>query len=209
MDATEAAEGERPEPVLEEHRAIVTYRHIQDRWGLGSPDAARVKARRAGWEVLPKNHPGDTTRLVIPRAVWDAAAPAAARSPGAGGGGSGIDPGERKAGSIADAMGSKALADAVDALREQHEHERERANRAEDRARAAEAASAEARGAAAGAEGRAAELAAAAAKAEADAAEQRRRREAVEAELARLKIERETVERLGFLGRLAWALRRP
>ncbi len=78
MAATEAAEGERPEPVLEEHRAIVTYRHIQDRWGLGSPDAARIKARRA-------------------------------------------------------------LAAAVDALREQYEYERERADRAEARAGQAEA----------------------------------------------------------------------
>jgi hypothetical protein len=127
MAATEAAEEERPEPVLEEHRAIVTYRHIQDRWGLGGPDAARVKARRAGWGVLPKNHPGDTTRLVIPRSVWGAATPAAARSPGASGSGSGIDPGEHRAGSAGDPRGSNALAAAVDALREQYEHEQERA----------------------------------------------------------------------------------
>ncbi len=205
MDATEAAEGERSEPVLEEHRAVATYRHIQERWGLGSADAARVKARRAGWEVLPKNHPGATTWLVIPRAVWDAATPTGSRSQGAVGDGSGDVPGEHDAGSMDDVRGSKALAAVIDALREQGE----RANRAEDRARVAEAAAAEARADAARAEGRAAELTTATAKAEAEAAEQRRRWEAAEAELARLKIERETVERLGFLGRLAWALRRP
>ena len=36
-------------------------------------DVARVKAKRAHWRQLPRNHPADPVRVAIPRAAWDIA----------------------------------------------------------------------------------------------------------------------------------------
>jgi len=58
---------------------IATYREIAAHWRLkgweggGGIDAARVKAKRAGWRQLPRNHPADPVRVAIPRSAWDAA----------------------------------------------------------------------------------------------------------------------------------------
>jgi hypothetical protein len=50
---------------------IATYREIADRFQLGSPDAARIRAKRAGWEREPTNHPLDPARVRVPLIVWD------------------------------------------------------------------------------------------------------------------------------------------
>ncbi len=63
--------GERGEALGGEH--IATYREIAARWGLAGVDVARLKAKRAGWRQLPRNHPADPVRVAIPRAAWDAA----------------------------------------------------------------------------------------------------------------------------------------
>jgi hypothetical protein len=53
---------------------IATYREIAEHFGLRSgPDAGRVKAKRARWDTEPGNHPFDTVRVRVPRAVWEAA----------------------------------------------------------------------------------------------------------------------------------------
>jgi hypothetical protein len=41
--------------------------------GLAGVDVARVKAKRARWRQLPRNHPADPVRVAIPRAAWDIA----------------------------------------------------------------------------------------------------------------------------------------
>src|SRR4051794_32563557 len=84
---SESTGGERDPPLGGEHSAalggeqIATYREIAARWRLkgweagDGVDAARVKAKRAGWRQLPRNHPADPVRVAIPRAAWDAATP--------------------------------------------------------------------------------------------------------------------------------------
>ena len=52
---------------------IATYREIAAHWGLAGVDVARVKAKRARWRQLPRNHPADPVRVAIPRAAWDIA----------------------------------------------------------------------------------------------------------------------------------------
>ena len=65
---------------------IATYREIAARWRLkgweagDGVDAARVKAKRAGWRQLSRNHPADPVRVAIPRAAWDAATPIGERA---------------------------------------------------------------------------------------------------------------------------------
>ena len=63
--------GEHDGALGEEH--IATYREIAAHWGLAGVDVARVKAKRARWRQLPRNHPADPVRVAIPRAVWDTA----------------------------------------------------------------------------------------------------------------------------------------
>lgn len=64
----------------------LTYRELADRLGI-SPDAARMKAKRAlksgRWSIIPGNHPSDPVRVELPAA--DAVKPErvrGARSPG-------------------------------------------------------------------------------------------------------------------------------
>jgi hypothetical protein len=52
---------------------LASYREIALRFGLGGPNAARTKARRAGWVSEPPNHPADPLRIRVPREVWDQA----------------------------------------------------------------------------------------------------------------------------------------
>ena len=52
---------------------VATYREIAVRFGLGSVNAARTKARRAGWSEEPTNHPAETKRIHVPREAWDQA----------------------------------------------------------------------------------------------------------------------------------------
>jgi hypothetical protein len=47
-----------------------TYREIAMRFGLGSPNAARTKVKRAGWAVEPARHPADPVRVRVPREAW-------------------------------------------------------------------------------------------------------------------------------------------
>ena len=63
--------GEHGGALGEEH--IATYREIAAHWGLAGVDVARVKATRARWRQLPRNHPADPVRVAIPRAAWDIA----------------------------------------------------------------------------------------------------------------------------------------
>src|SRR4051812_27242916 len=67
------AEGEQHGPAIELDRVLATYQHVREQWGLKNTDTARMKAKRAGWAQLPKNSPGEVTRLIIPREQWDAA----------------------------------------------------------------------------------------------------------------------------------------
>lgn len=53
---------------------IATYRDVAAQFGLGGPAAARVKAKRAGWEQIPPNHELDTRRIKVPKGLWDQAA---------------------------------------------------------------------------------------------------------------------------------------
>ena len=62
--------------IAPEGEQIATYREIAAHWGLAGVDVARVKAKRAGWRSLPRNHPADPVRVAIPRATWDTATPA-------------------------------------------------------------------------------------------------------------------------------------
>jgi len=50
---------------------LATYREIALRLGLTGPDAARMRAKRAGWELEPVNHPADPRRVRVPREIWD------------------------------------------------------------------------------------------------------------------------------------------
>ena len=47
----------------------LTYRELADRLGA-SPDAARMKAKRAvnkgRWRIIPGNHPNDPVRVELP-----------------------------------------------------------------------------------------------------------------------------------------------
>lgn len=52
---------------------ISTYREIAVRFGLGSVNAARTKAKRAGWGEEPTNYPAETKRIRVPREAWDQA----------------------------------------------------------------------------------------------------------------------------------------
>src|SRR5918998_1782043 len=61
------------EGIAPEGEQIATYREIAAHWGLAGVDVARVKAKRAGWRQLPRNHPADPVRVAIPRAIWDVA----------------------------------------------------------------------------------------------------------------------------------------
>lgn len=54
---------------------VASYREIAERFGLGSTDAARMKAKRSGWGEEPRNHPRDDARIRVPRDIWDAAEP--------------------------------------------------------------------------------------------------------------------------------------
>lgn len=50
---------------------VATYREIAVRFGLGSVNAARTKAKRAGWPEEPTNYPAETKRIRVPREMWD------------------------------------------------------------------------------------------------------------------------------------------
>ena len=52
---------------------VATYREIAVRFGLGGVNAARTKAKRAGWAEEPTNHPAETKRIRVPREAWDQA----------------------------------------------------------------------------------------------------------------------------------------
>jgi hypothetical protein len=110
---------------------IATYREIATHFGLKGVVQARVKAKRAGWEAEPQNHPADALRLRVPRKAWDARFQAHAeplpRKP--------VEPRNlslptpdfrKEIGGIV-----KGFDAALGILREQLEQERERANRAE------------------------------------------------------------------------------
>jgi DNA repair exonuclease SbcCD ATPase subunit len=58
---------------------IATYREIADHFGLKGPDQGRTKAKRAGWQAEPQNHPADPLRIRVPREAWEAATQARER----------------------------------------------------------------------------------------------------------------------------------
>jgi hypothetical protein len=53
---------------------LATYREIAAHFRLSGPNAARTKAKRAGWRAQPTNHPADPLRIGVPRDVWSQAA---------------------------------------------------------------------------------------------------------------------------------------
>jgi len=136
---------------------IATYREIAVRFGLGGVNAARTKAKRAGWGEEPTNHPAETKRIRVPREAWDQAGrdhpltqpeSVPSRTP-------------REGASRAAETGTiAAVRVALDLLRGQLERERaradataEQAERLRDAVRSAEAAAADARRRAEEAEG--------------------------------------------------------
>ena len=117
---------------------IATYREIAARFGLGSTDAARTRARRAGWEREPANHPLDPARVRVPLIAWEQAPSERPRSSSAD---QPLSPSRRRGSRVDDPLpinhqesgpikqGSdpiKVLADAAAILREQLEEERQR-----------------------------------------------------------------------------------
>ena len=48
---------------------LMTYREVADKFGLKSPDAARVKVKRAGWKTRPGNHPNATLFIEVPHSA--------------------------------------------------------------------------------------------------------------------------------------------
>ncbi len=190
---------------------IATYREIADRFGLGSPDAARVRAKRSGWEREPTNHPLDPARVRVPLSAWEqpVARPAsryiipsykprttALRSKGAVPNNDppnnplGSDPPNSFYGALADGALYGALADsALALLQDQLKRERQRADAAEkaaqeERQRADQRAVelAELRERTARAEGEAAALKSAVAHEQAQVAQERAARQAAEVE---------------------------
>src|SRR5690606_14894277 len=65
--------GEQPQAMPPDSFVIATYREIAERFGLGSPDAARVRAKRAKWVREPTNHPLDPARVRVPMTEWEQA----------------------------------------------------------------------------------------------------------------------------------------
>ena len=53
---------------------LATYREIAKHFHLSGPNAARTKAKRAGWKSEPTNHPADPLRIRIPQDAWSQAA---------------------------------------------------------------------------------------------------------------------------------------
>lgn len=112
---------------------LATYREIALRFGLGGPNAARTKVKRAGWVSEPTNHPADPLRIRVPREAWDQAVETPPRTrrdrPHLVGG--------REAPSQdRDTRYIKALEGHIATLREQLERERGRTDQAEqERAR--------------------------------------------------------------------------
>jgi hypothetical protein len=53
---------------------LATYREIAAHFRLGGPNAARTKAKRAGWNPEPTNHPADPLHIRVPRDAWSQAA---------------------------------------------------------------------------------------------------------------------------------------
>lgn len=106
---------------------VATYREIAVRFGLGSVNAARTKAKRAGWIEEPTNHPAETKRIRVPREMWDQAsrddpitAPESVPS----------RPHREGASRTHDTGAAAALRGALDLLREQLERERARGDAA-------------------------------------------------------------------------------
>jgi hypothetical protein len=61
---------------------LATYREIAARFTLGGPNAARTKAKRAGWHNGPcPNHPADPLRIQVPREAWDQVSETSHRTP--------------------------------------------------------------------------------------------------------------------------------
>lgn len=52
---------------------LATYREIATHFRLGGPNAARTKAKRAGWTAEPTNHPADPLHIRVPRDAWSQA----------------------------------------------------------------------------------------------------------------------------------------
>jgi len=70
-----------PEPPGRGDFVLATYREIALRFGLGGPNAARTKVKRAAWGSEPSNHPADPLRIRVPRETWDQAGETLHREP--------------------------------------------------------------------------------------------------------------------------------
>jgi hypothetical protein len=134
--------GERLEDSTLSGFVIATYREIADRFGLGSPDAARVRAKRSGWEREPANHPLDPARIRVPSTAWEqptvlvrtpAHTPPRARSSSEE-----VNPNSTHPISPPGSDLLKSFSDALTALQGQLNRERLRADAAEARSLAAE-----------------------------------------------------------------------
>ncbi len=59
-----------PEPPPE--YAVATYEEIRERFRLGGTDQVRIKAKRRGWPIEPRNDPGALAHVRVPRKEWNA-----------------------------------------------------------------------------------------------------------------------------------------
>ena len=114
---------------------LATYREIAAHFALSGPNAARTKAKRAGWSAAPTNHPADPLHIRVPRDAWYQAAesphPKRTERPHA------ISRDARSP--RPDTPHIRALETAVSSLTERAETAEKRAYRAENRADRAEA----------------------------------------------------------------------
>lgn len=60
-------------PSVPDGMVVVTYNDIRIRYRLGGLAQARVKAKRAQWQLLPRNNPAALAHILIPRDEWDRA----------------------------------------------------------------------------------------------------------------------------------------
>jgi hypothetical protein len=107
---------------------LATYREIAARFRLGGPGAARTKARRAKWAVMPRrDHPADPLRIQVPREAWDRAAEICHRAIRSKSGHEAISRGRTSPSHNKEILHLRAL---VALLREQVERERQIADEA-------------------------------------------------------------------------------
>lgn len=60
-------------PSAPDGMVVVTYNDIRNRYRLGGLAQARVKAKRAQWQLVPRNNPAALAHILIPKDEWERA----------------------------------------------------------------------------------------------------------------------------------------